>query len=106
MTERQYTRIVIQSTQHVKHYSEEETARYSNMDVDAIRRLQTEGLVEGFEVIGGERRYSEEEVGLLRRIRRLRRDLGVNLAGVEVILRLSARLEALERELEQYKRGR
>ena len=106
MTERQYTRIVIQSTQPVKHYSEEETARYSNMDVDAIHRLRTAGLVEGFEVIGGERRYSEEEVGLLRRIRRLRRDLGVNLAGVEVILRLSARLEALQRELEQYKRGR
>jgi MerR family transcriptional regulator/heat shock protein HspR len=104
MTERQYTRIVIQSTQPVKHYSEEETARYSNMDVDAIRRLHTAGLVEGFEVIGGERRYSEEEVGLLRRIRRLRRDLGVNLAGVEVILRLSARLETLQRELEQYKR--
>ncbi len=74
------------------------------MDVDAIQRLRTAGLVEGFEVIGGERRYSQEEIELLRRIRRLRRDLGVNLAGVEVILRLSARLEALQRELEQYKR--
>ncbi len=99
MTERQYTRIVIQSTQPVKHYSEEETATYSSMDVDAIQRLRTAGLVEGFEVIGGERRYSQEEIELLRRIRRLRRDLGV-----EVILRLSARLEALQRELEQYKR--
>ncbi len=106
MNERQYTRIVIQSTQPAKHYSEEETARYSNLDVEAIRRLRTVGLVEGFEVIGGELRYSEEEVELLRRIRRLRRDLGVNLAGVEVILRLSARLEALQRELEQYKRRR
>ena len=104
MTERQYTRIVIQSTQPVKHYSEEETATYSSMDVDAIQRLRTAGLVEGFEVIGGERRYSQEEIELLRRIRRLRRDLGVNLAGVEVILRLSARLESLQRELEQYKR--
>jgi len=73
------------------------------MDVDAIQRLRTAGLVEGFEVIEGERRYSQEEIELLRRIRRLRRDLGVNLAGVEVILRLSARLEALQRELEQYK---
>lgn len=106
MNERQYIRIVIQSTQPAKHYSEEETARYSNMDVEAIRRLRTVGLVEGFEVIGGELRYSEEEVELLRRIRRLRRDLGVNLAGVEVILRLSARLEALQRELEQYKKRR
>src|SRR5260370_40358516 len=106
MTERQYSRIVIQRTHPVKHYSEEETARYSNMDVDAIHRLRSAGLVDGLEVIGGERRYSQEEVELLRRIRRLRRGLGVNLAGVEVILRLSARLEALQRELDKYKKGR
>src|SRR5260370_41225249 len=100
MTERQYTRIVIQSTQPVKHHSEEETATYSSMDVDDIQRLRTAGLMEGYEVIGGERRYGQEEIELSRRMRRLRRDLGVMLAGVEVILRLSARLEALQRQLE------
>lgn len=45
--------------------------------------------------------YSEEEVTQLRRIRRLQHDLGVNLAGVEVILRLLKRLEGLQQELEQ-----
>jgi MerR family transcriptional regulator/heat shock protein HspR len=105
MTERGYTRIIIKSSQPAKHYSEEETARYSNLDVESIRRLRTVGLIEGFEVIGEERRYSEEEVELLRRVRRLRRDLGVNLAGVEVILRLCDRLEELQRELEQYRRS-
>ena len=46
-------------------------------------------------------RYREEDIAQLRRIRRLHSDLGVNLAGIEVILRLSVRLEALQRELER-----
>jgi MerR family transcriptional regulator/heat shock protein HspR len=58
------------------------------------------GLIEGEEA-SGELRYSEEEVLQLRRIRRLQRDLGVNLAGVEVILLLLKRLEAARQELEQ-----
>jgi len=58
------------------------------------------GLIEGQET-GGELRYSEEEVIQLRRIRRLQHDLGVNLAGVEVILRLLKRLEAVRQDLEQ-----
>jgi len=39
----------------------------------------------------------------VRRINRLRRDLGVNLAGAEVILRLCAQVEALQRELDRYR---
>jgi MerR family transcriptional regulator/heat shock protein HspR len=46
-------------------------------------------------------RYNEEEVTQLRMIRRLQRDLGINLAGVEVILRLLKRLDAVHQELEQ-----
>ena len=56
-------------------------------------------LIEG-EGTGGELRYSEEEVAQLRRIRRLQHDLGVNLAGVEVILHLLKLLEALNQKLE------
>ena len=46
-------------------------------------------------------RYSGEEVIRLRRIRRLQHDLGVNLAGVEVILHLLEHLEAVRQEMEQ-----
>ena len=64
------------------------------------------GLIEGEET-GGELRYSEEEVTQLRQIRRLQHDLGVNLAGVEVIFRLLKRLEAVHQELEtELSRGR
>jgi MerR family transcriptional regulator/heat shock protein HspR len=53
------------------------------------------------EVIGKQRRYSEEDVVQLRQIHRLHHGLGINLAGVEVILHLLKRLEAVEQELAQ-----
>lgn len=99
MPEYHYTRIMIQNDQSTTYYSEQETAEYCQLEVQMIRRLQAAGLVEGIAISGEERRYREEDIAQLRRIRRLHHDLGVNLAGIEVILRLTARLEALQREL-------
>jgi MerR family transcriptional regulator/heat shock protein HspR len=104
MNETSYTRIIIRSSKPASHYSEQETAEQSHMEVQAIRRLRSLGLIQGINVAGEELRYSEEDLLLLRRIRRLRYDLGVNLAGVEVILHLYRQLEDLRRELEEYKR--
>ena len=101
MAEQHYTRIVIQTNQGTIYYTEQETAAYSQVEVPMLRRLQAYGLVEGIAISGEERRYREEDIAQLRRIRRLHSDLGVNLAGIEVILRLSVRLEALQRELER-----
>ena len=99
MPEYHYTRIMIHNDQATTYYSERETAEYCQLEVQMIRRLQAAGLVEGIAVSGEERRYREEDIAQLRRIRRLHHDLGVNLAGIEIILRLTARLEALQREL-------
>lgn len=101
MNERRYTRIVIQNNQGTTYYSEQETAEYSQVEVQMLRRLRRVGLIQGIEVSGEEPRYSDEDVALLRRIRRLHRDLGINLAGIDVVLRLSAQIEALQRELDQ-----
>ena len=98
MDEQNVTHIVLQHYRTSSSYSERETAAASHMAIGAIRHLRELGLIEG-EEIGGEMRYSEEEVTLLRRIRRLQRDLGINLAGVEVILRLLKRLEAVREAL-------
>ncbi|HZS76106.1 MAG TPA: chaperone modulator CbpM [Ktedonobacteraceae bacterium] len=103
MSERSYTRIIIQSSSPVRYYSEEETAQASHFDIPVIRRLHALGLIQSLDMADEERRYSEAEVERLRRIRRLRHDLGVNLAGAEVILRLCERLEELQRELDEYK---
>ena len=95
------TRIFIQDNQGTTYYSEQETAEYSQIEVQMLRRLRHVGLIQGIEVADEEPRYNDADVALLRRIRRLHRDLGINLAGIEVILRLSAHIEALQRELEQ-----
>ena len=100
MDEQRVTRIEIRHTRTSPVYTERETADVNHMNIGSIRHLRSLGLIEGEET-GGELRYSEEEVIQLRRIRRLQHDLGINLAGVEVILHLLKRLDAVYQELEQ-----
>src|SRR5437660_4046263 len=100
MDEQYVTHIVLQQYHSLSSYSERETAAASHLSIGAIRHLRTLGLIEGEET-GAGLRYSEEEVTRLRRVRRLQRDLGVNLAGVEVIVHLLKRIEALQHDLEQ-----
>jgi MerR family transcriptional regulator, heat shock protein HspR len=104
MDEQYVTHIMLQQYRSSSSYSERETAAASHMGIGALRHLRAVGLIEGGET-GGELRYSEEEVTQLRRIRRLQRDLGVNLAEVEVILLLLKRLEAVHQELERERKS-
>jgi len=100
MNEQHVTHIVLKQYRSSSSYSERETAAVSHLGIGALRHLRAVGLIEGEET-GGELRYSEGEITQLRRIRRLQRDLGVNLEGVEVIVRLLKRIEALQIELER-----
>jgi MerR family transcriptional regulator, heat shock protein HspR len=50
---------------------------------------------------GLNRLYSESDIARLRQIQRLTQDMGVNLAGVEVILNLLEKIEELQDELER-----
>jgi DNA-binding transcriptional MerR regulator len=100
MNEQHVIHIVLQKQRASLSYSERETAKTSHLSIETIHYLRTLNLIEGKEV-DGELRYSEEEVMQLRRLHRLQHDLGINLAGAEVILRLLKRLEALRQELEQ-----
>ncbi len=99
MNEQHVTHIVLKQYRSSSSYSERETAAASHLGIGALRHLRAVGLIEGEET-GGELRYCEEEVTQLRQIRRLQRDLGINLEGVEVIVRLLKRIEALQIELE------
>jgi DNA-binding transcriptional MerR regulator len=100
MDEQYVTHIALPSYRAPSTYSERETAALTHLGIGVLRRLRQLGLVEG-RVTGGELRYSEEDVILMRRIRRLHSDLGINLEGVEVIIHLLRRYEALQRELER-----
>lgn len=103
MDRTQYTRIIIQHSRSTSYYNEQEAAEHCQMDIQLLHRLHEVGLIAGIELVEEEYRYSEEDLVQLRRIRRLHRDLGVNLAGIQVILHLHSRVNALEQELEHYK---
>jgi chaperone modulatory protein CbpM len=64
-----------------------------------VLRLAYRGLIETLESDAGEPRLPRRAVVQLRRMQRLRRDLGVNFAGASVILDLVQRLDRLNREL-------
>jgi DNA-binding transcriptional MerR regulator len=101
MSEQQFTRITVSSR---SYYSEQETAEYSRLELQVLRHLSESGVIPGMQVVGEEARYSDEDLILLRRARRLHQDLGVNLEGIEIILRLLVRLDALQRELDNARR--
>lgn len=65
-----------------------------------LRLYEREGLVTPKRT-NRQRLYSEEDVERLSMIVRLIRELGVNKAGVEVILRLMHRIEGMQKEMEE-----
>lgn len=67
-----------------------------------LRMYERVGLVNPKRV-GKNRLYSERDIERLRQIQRLTQDLGVNLAGVEVILGLLERIDQLQAELDRLK---
>ena len=66
-----------------------------------LRYYERAGLVQPSRSRGNIRLYSQENIERLRLIQRLMDDLGVNLAGVEVIMNMSERIRALEAEVER-----
>jgi MerR family transcriptional regulator/heat shock protein HspR len=76
-------------------------ARLVGMHAQTLRQYERVGLIEPKRTRGNQRLYSRADVERLRQVQRLISDLGVNLAGVEVILRMGERIQALEGELER-----
>jgi MerR family transcriptional regulator/heat shock protein HspR len=82
-------------------------ARLLDVHPQTLRYYERAGLIRPSRSKGNIRLYSPADIEHARQIKRLIDDLGVNLAGVEVILRLTDRLRQVERELEELKaRGR
>jgi MerR family transcriptional regulator/heat shock protein HspR len=75
-------------------------ARIVGMHAQTLRQYERVGLVEPKRTRGNIRLYSRADVARLRQVQRLINDLGVNLAGVEVILRMGERMQAMEREMD------
>ena len=78
-------------------------ARLLEVHPQTLRYYERAGLLQPSRSRGNIRLYSPADLEQARQIRRLIDDLGVNLAGVEVILRLTQRLRELEGELAQHR---
>ncbi len=83
-------------------------AELVGMHPQTLRMYEQKGLVQPRRTAGNTRLYSEADLERLRLIQRLTSQLGLNLAGVEVVLdleqqlqRMQARMERLEREMRE-----
>ena len=70
-----------------------------------VTRLAQDGLIETIERPTGEPLFPRRAIVQLRRMQRLRRDLGVNFVGASIILELVGRLERLTCELTELRRS-
>lgn len=76
-------------------------ARMVGVQVHTLRYYERVGIIEPSRSQGNIRLYSERDVALLRQMKTLMEDLGVNLAGVEVVLRMSQRMLELQNQVEE-----
>ena len=72
-----------------------------NIHPQTLRLYEREGLIKPARSAGNTRLYDEETLERLETILTLTREMGVNLAGVEVILNMRDQLDALQQELDQ-----
>jgi MerR family transcriptional regulator, heat shock protein HspR len=75
-------------------------AELVDMHPQTLRLYERKGLIEPSRSAGKTRLYSQRNIEQLREIRRLTQELGVNLAGVEEIIRLRKRLDQLQDNME------
>jgi len=73
-------------------------ARIVGVQTQTLRYYESLGLVQPARTNGGQRVYSRRDVERVRRMRSLIDDLGVNLAGVEVVINLLDRLQESDSE--------
>ena len=76
-------------------------ARIVGVQTHTLRYYERVGLIEPSRSRGNIRLYSERDVARLRRVKTLMDDLGVNLAGVEVIMRMVQQMLELQNQVQE-----
>ncbi|MFN0146726.1 MAG: heat shock protein transcriptional repressor HspR [Dehalococcoidia bacterium] len=74
-------------------------ARLVGMHQQSLRYYERAGLIEPRRTLGGIRMYSNRDIQRIRQAQRLIDELGVNLAGVDIIVRMGEQLKELQLEL-------
>jgi len=76
-------------------------ARILGIQSHTLRYYERIGIIQPSRSRGNIRLYSESDIAQLRRVKTLMEDLGVNLAGVEVVLRMGQHMTELQRRMEE-----
>ena len=76
-------------------------ARMVGVQTYTLRYYERVGIIDPSRSPGNIRLYSERDIARLRQVKTLMGDLGVNLAGVEVVLRLAQRMTEVQRHMEE-----
>ena len=79
-------------------------AELADMHPQTLRMYEARGLIEPQRSPKGTRLYSQTDVDRLRRIQQMTVELGMNLAGVERVLELEAKIERMQRKVDALER--
>ena len=85
-----------------KYYMISVVAKSYGIHPQTLRLYEREGLLKPSRTDGNTRLYSEEDLRQLEVILNLTRDLGVNLAGVEIVLNMRRKMEQMQREMNDF----
>jgi len=77
-------------------------AQKYNIHPQTLRLYEREGLLKPSRTEGNTRLYSDDDLEQLETILSLTRELGVNLAGVEIILNMRAKIERMQEEVNEF----
>ena len=84
------------------HYMISAVAQRYDIHPQTLRLYEREGLLRPSRTDGNTRLYSEDDLEQLETILSLTRDLGVNLAGVEIILNMREKMDRMQREVNEF----
>lgn len=84
------------------YYHISSVSRMYDIHPQTLRLYEREGLLKPSRSEGNTRCYTEEDLRRLELILTLTRDLGVNLAGVEVVLNMREKMEQIETEVNEF----
>ena len=76
-------------------------ARMLDTHTHTLRYYERVGIIEPRRSRGNVRLYSDQDIALLKRVKAMVDDMGINLPGVEVILRMIQHMGELQNELQQ-----
>jgi len=88
--------------QRIKTYTISAVAELYDIHPQTLRLYEREGLLKPSRSVGNTRLYEDTDLERLEVILSLTRDLGVNLAGVEIILNMREKMDSMQREFERF----